>query len=378
MSAIPSPHPRLAPRPTEAPQSRRQKRKARIKADAPPTLRSRLRGLWRLSFSVTALGAAAATAGAFFPQVHWSLDMLTHFGHVFGAAALLAALALLPLRCWLVATVCLATAGTQAWRLSPAFLPAEQPVLLGATAGVRAVAFNVLVHNENRDDAAQWLQDSRADVIALTEIDADWVDRMDDLKGYRAAVAQPADSAYGIGIWVRDGIRFKDARIREPNGGVPRAEATLYVKAADDSNMQVRVMAVHPLPPRGHRYTVARDRYLAQTADAVVDAQADDMPVVVLGDFNATPTSRALTPLTRAGLRNAAAGFGLHGTWPARTPKQVTDLFPLTDAEVPAPLALPIDHILVSGDVQVRHHQVGPELGSDHRPVLADLTIGRR
>jgi endonuclease/exonuclease/phosphatase (EEP) superfamily protein YafD len=42
------------------------------------------------------------------------------------------------------------------------------------------------------------------------------------------------------------------------------------------------------------------------------------------------------------------------------------------------PLALRIDHILVSSSLCVDHADVGPSLGSDHRPVLARLRTRTR
>jgi endonuclease/exonuclease/phosphatase (EEP) superfamily protein YafD len=39
------------------------------------------------------------------------------------------------------------------------------------------------------------------------------------------------------------------------------------------------------------------------------------------------------------------------------------------------PLALRIDHILVSPGLCVEHAEVGPSIGSDHRPVLARLRV---
>lgn len=40
----------------------------------------------------------------------------------------------------------------------------------------------------------------------------------------------------------------------------------------------------------------------------------------------------------------------------------------------PIPL-IPIDHFLLSPDVKVVSREVGPEVGSDHRPVTIDVDI---
>jgi endonuclease/exonuclease/phosphatase (EEP) superfamily protein YafD len=41
------------------------------------------------------------------------------------------------------------------------------------------------------------------------------------------------------------------------------------------------------------------------------------------------------------------------------------------------PLALRIDHILVSPELCVSNATVGPAFGSDHRPVVAQLHLAR-
>jgi endonuclease/exonuclease/phosphatase family metal-dependent hydrolase len=87
-------------------------------------------------------------------------------------------------------------------------------------------------------------------------------------------------------------------------------------------------------------------------------ASAADLPMVLLGDLNLTPDSPAFERLIdRAGMRDVMRGRGWHPTWLAGF----------------WPLALRIDHILVSPGLCVEHAEVGPPIGSDHRPVVARL-----
>jgi endonuclease/exonuclease/phosphatase (EEP) superfamily protein YafD len=39
------------------------------------------------------------------------------------------------------------------------------------------------------------------------------------------------------------------------------------------------------------------------------------------------------------------------------------------------PLALRIDHVLVSGGLCVEEARIGPDVGSDHRPVISRLKL---
>ena len=82
--------------------------------------------------------------------------------------------------------------------------------------------------------------------------------------------------------------------------------------------------------------------------------------VIIAGDFNASPYSPVFKKLlTTSGLRDTRTGFGWLPSWPA--------LFPLA--------FIPIDHILVSPDIQVQNRATGPYIGSDHYPVIAELSI---
>jgi endonuclease/exonuclease/phosphatase (EEP) superfamily protein YafD len=59
------------------------------------------------------------------------------------------------------------------------------------------------------------------------------------------------------------------------------------------------------------------------------------------------------------GLRDSALGFGLHPTWLSRW----------------LPLGIPIDQILHSDAIAVLDRRVGPDVGSDHFPVTADIAL---
>jgi endonuclease/exonuclease/phosphatase (EEP) superfamily protein YafD len=84
------------------------------------------------------------------------------------------------------------------------------------------------------------------------------------------------------------------------------------------------------------------------------------MPVIVAGDFNATPFSPIFRKVIKiSGLKDSREGFGWQPSWPTYVPL----------------LWLPIDHILVSSEIQVHNRATGSFIGSDHYPVFADLSI---
>jgi endonuclease/exonuclease/phosphatase family metal-dependent hydrolase len=120
---------------------------------------------------------------------------------------------------------------------------------------------------------------------------------------------------------------------------------------------RVRFLGMHTRWPVAPSLARLRDEALHGAADL---AQATDLPMVMLGDLNVTPDSPAFEQLLHgSALRDALAGGEWRPTWQA-------DFWPL---------ALRIDHILVSPGVCVERASVGPQVGSDHLPVLARLRL---
>ena len=86
-------------------------------------------------------------------------------------------------------------------------------------------------------------------------------------------------------------------------------------------------------------------------------------PTIVAGDFNMTPWSYRLQRLL------ASAGLRRHATFLRSWP---TDRYP--QFRLPAPAFL-IDHVLSTPDIKSVSIRMGPNLGSDHLPVIARVRL---
>ncbi|MGF1590501.1 MAG: endonuclease/exonuclease/phosphatase family protein [Pleurocapsa sp.] len=86
-------------------------------------------------------------------------------------------------------------------------------------------------------------------------------------------------------------------------------------------------------------------------------------PAIILGDLNVSMWSPFYhSMIERSGLRNARQGLGILPTHSIIAPQI-------------AALSAPIDHCLVSSDIQVQNFKLGPAIGSDHLPIIAELLI---
>ena len=122
-------------------------------------------------------------------------------------------------------------------------------------------------------------------------------------------------------------------------------------------NQPITLFATHPLPPTSKQNHATRDAQLQHIAQLL---QSTNHPLLVLGDLNTSMWSPAYNNLTDSlQLNNARQGFGILPTWPAKL----------------GPAGIPIDHCLVSPHFVVTDCRVGPNIGSDHKPLIVTLQI---
>lgn len=219
---------------------------------------------------------------------------------------------------------------------------------------VRLLQLNTWASNRHPQRIVALISKTRPDVVALEELTAE---------NYNVLKAQPAMRAFPVQIRLESGRLVLLSRY--PLVGKPKIGAFpswLQAKICVDDQF-LTIVVVHTDRPIGdyaqYRWQMDRlGRLVAQLPQ----------PVVVLGDLNTGPWSVPFNSLLRqAHLRNTQNGFGLEASYPCVIPK----------TQIPWPLPfLPLDHALVSPDVQVLKRWNGPPIGSDHLPVLVDVAFG--
>jgi endonuclease/exonuclease/phosphatase (EEP) superfamily protein YafD len=280
----------------------------------------------------------------------------------------------------LVAFTPFAAAGAAAIVLVALLLRQRTPALLGAVATLALIAVvapralggpsapegaagprlrvltaNMQLGRGSADALVALARRGGADVLSVQELTPELAARLDaaglaGLMPARVLEAQPGGG--GIGLYSRVPLD-PHAVIRRATNPSPVGSPRLA------GGPPVDVVAVHPVPPV--RTQVARWR-----ADlrALPPATPNGRVRILAGDFNATLDHAELRRLLDTGYEDAAAqvGAGLHGTWPRgrRFPPPVT-----------------IDHVLADQRCGVRAVSVHTIPGTDHRAVLAELTLPR-
>jgi len=303
---------------------------------------------------VFAVAVLAGTVAGWCGRWHWLLDLASHFRSTWLLLAIVGLGASLRWRS-AVAAVCLAVAAAgNVVEMLPYWLPARSDPVAAADLTRRVVVVAANVHSQNDDPtaAAAYLRARRPDVAAVVEVDPAWGDALEGLADvFPHRVVWPRTDNFGVAVLSR--WPLKDVDVVEFGApGHPSIVATVHADAGP-----FRFIATHPSPPFDGPATAALTTHLAGVAAA---AAASPLPCVVAGDLNATPWSRPFRQLVaNGGLRDTALGRGVQATWNAR---------------FPAP-RIPIDHILGPPGAVVLARKVGPDIGSDHFPVEAELVL---
>jgi endonuclease/exonuclease/phosphatase family metal-dependent hydrolase len=135
------------------------------------------------------------------------------------------------------------------------------------------------------------------------------------------------------------------------------------------------ILVAHPPPPRLSRQGMVFDLTTIRQIEQLAVTAVETAPAVLLGDFNMTTGNPIYAWLESLGLVDAftTAGVGRGVTFPVRLGKTRRVNHRLS--WVPLPPMARIDYIWHSGNLTSLAAWVESGAGSDHRPVLARLSL---
>lgn len=297
----------------------------------------------------TLLFTLAGYGGGF----HWGLDLFSHFRVQYLAGGALLAVILLLLRRWRWSVVALLCVSMNAVAVLPWYGRRHRGPGEGAeTTNLRVVLSNVFTGNVHKQQVLDFVRKEAPDILVLQEVDSDWRHALRELDVEMGhSRVYPQEDNFGIGLWSR--LPLKEAEVF----GIGAFDVPTIRAKVEVAGTMVEIIATHPLPPIRSTNHGERNSQLATIAGFARDAAT---PVIVLGDLNITMWSpHYSTFIRKSGLVNARRGFGILPTWPTINPL----------------VMIPLDHCLVSPSIGVKEIRIGPDVGSDHLPVIVDLYI---
>jgi len=303
------------------------------------------------------LGLLAVTLGMLAGRWWWPFDLLTHFRVQCAVVALVLCLwATLQRhkRAGLVSVVMLAFLLIE---IVPLYLPETLHTSQASQQSNQelvVVSMNLFSGNRDIEAVTAYLESHDADIVAVQELSLWWEHQLKLLsQEYPHQQLIAREGNFGIGLLSR--FPLSDVETHWLSENNPAITATVDVNGAS-----LTVIVAHPFPPMGREATDLRNRQFLRLAEVVNERSGS---CIVVGDFNTTSWSTSFTDLIGATrLRDSRNGFGIQPTWPVgRTI-----------------LRIPIDHALVSDDIDVLSRTVGPDVGSDHFPIELRLRIANR
>jgi endonuclease/exonuclease/phosphatase (EEP) superfamily protein YafD len=294
---------------------------------------------------------AALSVLAFAARWSWFCELLTHLrAHYFVALAIGAAM-LAALKHFKLAAMFGVVATINLCFVLPLYLPEARNRAEGRS--IRLMSVNGYHYNLTRQKLISLIRDTQPDVVVVLEVDDAWVKDLEVLAAaYPHRHYEPRTHDLGIALLSR--LPVHDLNVRDFSlADVP----TIMARLEDHSGSLFHLIGTHPLPPIWRDYAVMRNQQLTNIAAYVRTLSG---PIVVAGDLNTTSWSPNFRDFVQSsGLRDTRNGFGNQPTHPYGL----------------APIGIAIDHVLISPEIAVRDRSVGPDIGSDHRPVIVDLVI---
>jgi endonuclease/exonuclease/phosphatase (EEP) superfamily protein YafD len=227
---------------------------------------------------------------------------------------------------------------------------------------IRILSSNLNTQNKSYSKILSVVREEKPDIAVFIEVSNAWVKQLDSLMDILPySIKKP--NSYNLGIAVYSKQPLTNASINlfgtENNNSI--------VGNFTINGQLISLIATHPLPPVKSTFFHSRNQQLEKISQYI---QKLKTPVVMVGDLNITMWSPYYKRfINKTGLHNARKGFGILPSWPTKASySQSAPLFSFV-------LSIPIDHCLISPEIKVKNIRTGPNVGSDHRPLIADLVI---
>lgn len=318
--------------------------------------------IFTVIFAFILIGANAATLLALLAGTGWPAELFSHFPVQYALAQIAGAAFFLALRPRWLGLISLPLLGLNLWLLAPYYWQGNNARAATApAASLRVMTLNINAENPRADLVVQAIEAENPDLLLLLEITPGWWEStpVEFRQRYPYRATEITDSPFGIALVSRQPFVNHDI-FHFGIYGRPAIAARICLTTAQagESASCLHVVAVHPDPPITPNLAHARDGLISEVGEYL--RGVSEKRRLVMGDMNATPWSPVLRRfMAQNGLRDSALGYGLHPTWLSRW----------------LPLGIPIDHILHSDGITVLHRRVGPDVGSDHFPVTADIAL---
>lgn len=289
-------------------------------------------------------------------RYHWILELFSHFMVQYAFASAAITVLLLLARTKGLVVLMLAVTLFQFYDIRTIWQK-DHLIVNGDYEDVTLLQYNVNKDKIEVQPMADWIytQIPSTDIIVLLETTSRWNEALEPLnKAYPHH--QTVDMRGGRNAVIFS--RLPTDSIKIEYVGDFKKPIMVMKSHTEKFRLPLSLTVMHPPPPVTEKKAVYRDEQLRAVSEIL--SEDPTLYKVLAGDFNVSPWSYYFDQLIHvSGLKNGHQGMGLHTTWPSWRNK----------------LGITIDHTLVSPTIKVLSRVTGPNLGSDHLPVVTKLRI---
>lgn len=229
-------------------------------------------------------------------------------------------------------------------------LPQQHTSPIAGPRPTKILVANILFVNQDYAPLRSLIERERPDIVGLLEVSNHHLRALSDIaRDFPVRLDKPRHDSLGIALWLRNPADGPITLFHPTPQGSPMIEAQLQI-----AGRPTTFYLVHTQMPFVRLRFERGFAELAWLRWAVMSKRGS---CIIAGDFNSTESSPHFEDLLReTGLRDSRLGFGSQPSWPLWSP-----------------LRIAIDHALASEDLIVVSRRLGPDIGSDHAPLLIEL-----
>lgn len=215
---------------------------------------------------------------------------------------------------------------------------------------------NVYMKNEEYNRLLDQVEQSDPDILIILEPDTVWQQQMAPLRNqYAYQMEYPLGNTYGMFVYSKFPLKNSEWLFLNKDD-VPCLRTQLSLP-----NQQSFILyAVHPVPPIPDEYpdNVGEKEVALKKIGNQLDSI--NLPVLIAGDYNDVSWSKTSMLFEEEGeVNNVRLGRGLYNSFNANS-----NIF-----------RWPLDHIFVTEGFGLKELKRLPDIGSDHFPIYAELSL---
>ncbi|PCH66227.1 MAG: hypothetical protein COC01_08630 [Bacteroidetes bacterium] len=293
------------------------------------------------------------TIMSFMGDVFWICEIVTHFRVQYFVILGLTGFLFLVLKRYKLSILFLGFAIVNFSFIIPDYVKDKDSIQEDNGHIYKALFANFYKHNHQYQKLVDLINKENPDFFVVMEINSDLLNGMKEvIPNYKYNISHFEDNqSFSIGLFSK---YVSDSIFIEFWGdeGFPSVLGKL-----DIGGNGLNVIGCHAMSPDNPDSLFLRNQQLNIMADYAANFEGE---VMCLGDINTTPWSPYFSEfLEKSGLKDSRKGFGVQPTWPT--------YFPL--------LYIPIDHCFVSDGIKIIDRRVGPDIGSDHLPIIIEFVF---